>query len=123
MRYPVFPELGQQLRHARAVRHLTQPALAERLGRTAPRISELERDLLKGRLGRDRLTLLAEICDALDLAPILVPREKAGLVRGIVDVPAPQPPSSGSEGGGPARHAQAFDDVFVVLSDDDDEQG
>jgi transcriptional regulator with XRE-family HTH domain len=74
----VFDILGQQLRAARRRRHLSQAQLAARVGRNAARISELERDLITNRLGRDRLTLVAEICDALDLVPVFVSRARLG---------------------------------------------
>lgn len=112
MSVSIFQMLGEQLRRARLRRQLTQPALAGRLGRDRARISELERDLASNRMGRDRLTLVAEICDALDLVPILVPRGKVDAVRGILDE---QSASRGSGGLGGA----AFDDVFVDLSDDE----
>jgi transcriptional regulator with XRE-family HTH domain len=113
MKYDVLRGLGRQLKEARAKRKLTQPALAARLGRDRARISELERDLLNERLGRDRLALLLEICDALDLMPVLVPTAKMGDVRKVLAfVPAP-PTSSHSP-------STAFDDVFVDLSEDED---
>src|SRR3546814_9611454 len=81
----VFSLLGDQLRGWREKRAMTQPALAQRLGRDRARISELERDLIGGRWGRDRLTLFAEICDALDLVPVLVPRAQAPALRHQVE--------------------------------------
>jgi len=119
MKNPIFAELGRQIREAGLGRALTQPALASRLGRDPARISELERDLLKGRLGRDRLTLLAEICDALDLVPMLIPRAKAGLVSGLAAIPV------SIDSRGPAvtlPPGRAFDDVFVDLSDNEEER-
>jgi transcriptional regulator with XRE-family HTH domain len=85
----VFQLLGEQLLAARKKRDLSQPALAERLGRNRARISELERDLASNRLGRDRLTLFAEICDTLDLVPVLIPKSRMESVRQLVDnIPA-----------------------------------
>lgn len=108
----ILRDLGIQLRAARAKRKLTQPALAARLGRDRARISEIERDLLNERIGRDRLALLLEICDALDLTPMLVPTAQADDVRAIL-ASAPRrphlPPAS-----------TAFDDVFVDLSDEEE---
>lgn len=107
----LYRDLGQQLRDARQRRRLTQPALASRVGRNQARISELERDLLNARLGRDRLTLLLEICDALDLVPLLAPRSRAAEFRVAFDMP-PTPAVSGT--------GSAFDDVFIDLSDEED---
>lgn len=114
MRTNIFPQLGRQLKQARRGRHLTQPGIAGRLGRDRARISELERDLLNNRLGRDRLTLLAEMCDALDLVPVLVPRARLGDVDALLE----------TRQSAPRRHGEsrsAFDDVFVDLSDGDEE--
>jgi len=111
MRATVLHQLGLQLREARTGRGLTQPALASRLGRDRARISELERDLINGRLGRDRLTLLLEICDALDLTPLLVPAARVPAVRELVSGPV-RPASA------PAA-TTAFDDLFVDLGDDE----
>ncbi|CAK7261533.1 MULTISPECIES: helix-turn-helix domain-containing protein [unclassified Shinella] len=110
MKPPIAEQLGAQLRRARKGRDLTQPALAARLGRDRARISELERDLLQARRGRDRLALLLEICDALDLAPVLVPAERLAAVQALL---AP----AGAGEGAAAPGGTAFDDVFVDLSD------
>ncbi|MCJ8158862.1 helix-turn-helix transcriptional regulator [Sphingomonas sp. LaA6.9] len=92
---------------------MSQPALAQRLGRDRARISELERDLIGGRWGRDRLTLFAEICDALDLVPVLVPRARANAIRrdieGMQGIDFSQPASS------------VFDELYVDLSEDEGE--
>jgi transcriptional regulator with XRE-family HTH domain len=111
MRQAILRNLGLQIKEARAKRKLTQPALAARLGRDRARISELERDLLNERLGRDRLALLLEICDALDLAPMLVPMAMANDVRAILASAPRQPAPSQAP-------STAFDDVFVDLSED-----
>jgi transcriptional regulator with XRE-family HTH domain len=111
----IFSLLGEQLRGWRAKRAMTQPALARRLGRDRARISELERDLIGGRWGRDRLTLLAEICDALDLVPILVPRAQAGAVRSQAEGT-----QSGSEAHPPLR--SPFDELFVNLGENEEEE-
>lgn len=93
---------------------MSQRDLASRVARNAVRISELERDLLHERWGRDRLTLLAEICDALALDIVLVPRARAAevesLVRGV--------PSSKPQG----DLISAFDDLFIDLGDKEDER-
>ncbi len=84
MTMTIFTFLGEQLRRLRKTRGLSQSALAERLGRDPARISELERNLLDSRLGRDRLTLFADICDALDVVPLLVPRARAAEVHQLI---------------------------------------
>ncbi len=107
----IFQGLGEQIKAARRSRGMTQPALASRIGRTQARISEFERDLATGRMGRDRLTLLADICDALNLTPILAPRDQIQAVQQILNSAAPS--ASG-------QNSAAFDDVFVDLSDCED---
>ncbi|MDQ0507349.1 helix-turn-helix transcriptional regulator [Xanthobacter agilis] len=113
MRKDALRDLGLQIKDARARRKLTQPALAARLGRDRARISELERDLLNERLGRDRLALLLEICDACDITPMLVPTAKLSEVRTILASASARSPS-------PQAPSTAFDDVFVDLSDDEE---
>jgi transcriptional regulator with XRE-family HTH domain len=114
MHQSVFSVLGGQLRRWRERRGMSQPALAQRLGRDRARISELERDLIGERWGRDRLTLFAEICDALDVVPVLVPRHLASTILAnaegekAVDLSRPVP--------------SRFDQLFVDLSDDEDEE-
>ena len=108
----IFSILGEQLRNLRAERSWSQPALAERLGRDRARISELERDLASNRLGRDRLTLFAEICDALDVVPVLVPKARAAEVRQMVE-------HSAGPSRVPAPVRPAFDELFVDLGDDE----
>ena len=88
----LFAPIGEQLRRTREARGLSQAALALLIGRSQGRISEFERELRKNRIGRDRLTLLADICDELGLEPILVPRSRAAEIRKIaegLDVPDP----------------------------------
>ena len=105
-----FVSLGRQVRQERRNADMSQRELASRVGRNAVRISEFERALLTDRRGRDRLTLLVEICDALALDIVLIPRalsaEVESLVRGT--------PSSMRQGG----VASAFEDLFVDLGDD-----
>lgn len=109
----ILRALGEQIKAARRRRGMTQPALAGRVGRTQARISEFERDLTTGRMGRDRLTLLVEICDALNLTPILVSQNQVEAVRQILNAAGPSP--SG-------REPITFDEVFVDLSDSEDDQ-
>jgi len=109
----IFSTIGEQLRTLRAARGWSQPALAERLGRNRARISELERDLANDRLGRDRLTLFAEICDAFGVVPVLVPSARAAEIRRQVAT---------SPIGGAANAAvrPAFDELFIDLGDDEE---
>jgi transcriptional regulator with XRE-family HTH domain len=106
----ILRDLGTQLKAVRATRGLTQPDLANRLGRDRARISEFERDLLNAKVGRDRFALFVEICDALDLTPLLVPRTKLAAVAEMLG-----PRSLRTQT--PAAGSTAFDDVFVDLSD------
>jgi transcriptional regulator with XRE-family HTH domain len=111
----IFETLGEQLRRVRRSRGLSQAGVAQRVGRDRARISEFERDLSTNRVGRDRLTLFAEICSALDLVPVVVPRARASEILALVDTRA---------GEGPPRRSpsSAFDELFVDL-DDDEEPG
>ena len=102
--------IGEQLRRARRARCLTQADLAVRLGRDRARISEFERDLESSRMGRDRLTLFADTCDALGLVPVFVPRARASKIRGLVENP-----ESGARRQGSPR--SAFDELFVDLGE------
>ncbi|WP_100239965.1 helix-turn-helix transcriptional regulator [Sphingobium sp. LB126] len=113
MRNDVFSLLGDQLRCWRERRSMSQLGLAQRLGRDRARISELERDLIGGRQGRDRLTLFAEICDALDLVPLLVPRSQASAIRDQVEG------TRSIDFNQPVR--STFDELFVDLGEDEEE--
>lgn len=113
MTFTIFSTIGEQLRALRAERGWSQPALAERLGRDRARISELERDLASNRLGRDRLTLFAEICDALDVVPVLVPKARATEVRQLVERS-----TMGNVPTAPVR--SAFDELFVDFGDEEE---
>lgn len=114
MRPSVYQELGRQLRKARRARGFTQPDLAMRVGRDRARISSLERDMLNERTGRDRLTLFAEICEALDLVPVLTPRAKLEAVFSVLDGKA-QTHTVGRE------VVSAYDELFVALNDEDED--
>lgn len=114
MKSSTMVSLGNQVRQERLNADMSQRDLASRVGRNPVRISEFERDLLSGRWGRDRLTLLAEICDALALDILLVPRARAAEIEALVRVA----PSPGSEGG----IRSAFEDLFVDLGDDEDKR-
>jgi transcriptional regulator with XRE-family HTH domain len=107
-----FARLGRQIRQERRNANMSQRDLASRVGRNAVRISEFERDLLNDRWGRDRLTLLVEICDALGLEVLLVPRARAAEVERLVRAAAAPVPQG--------EAASAFDDLFVDLGDGKD---
>ena len=109
-----FAQLGRQVREERLKADMSQRNLASRVGRNAVRISEFERDLLKDRWGRDRLTLLVEICDALALDIVLVPRVRAAEIEALIR----GAPSSLPQG----DVNSAFDDLFVDLGDEEDER-
>jgi transcriptional regulator with XRE-family HTH domain len=113
MSFSTFASLGRQIRHERLKAEMSQRDLASRVGRNAVRISELERDLLQDRWGRDRLTLLVEICDALALDIVLVPRARAAEIESLVR----GTPSSIPQG----DVTSAFDDLFVDLGEGGDE--
>jgi transcriptional regulator with XRE-family HTH domain len=110
----VFRTLGEQLKRARKDRAMSQAELARRVGRSVTRVSELERDLNGGRWGRDRLTLFAEICDTLDLEPVLVPRARVGEVGRLLGQSLDSPPAQGPV-------TSRFDDLFVDLGDEDED--
>lgn len=113
MELTIFSTMGEQLRALRTKRGWSQPALAERLGRDRARISELERDLANNRFGRDRLTLFAEVCDALDVVPVLVPKARAAEVR--LQIEPTKPANVFSM---PVR--SIFDELFVDLGDEEE---
>lgn len=110
MRKILFASLGEDIRRIRRERGITQPELARRVGRDPARISEFERDLINQRLGKDRLTMLAEICDALNLVPLLVPKAKLPQVKTLVaeDVQVRK-----------SQSGSVFDDVFIDLDEQD----
>ncbi len=112
MRSNFLPSMGEAIRAERRRRGLNQADLAARVGRAPARISELERDLQTSRLGKDRLTLLAEICDALDMVMILAPRNQ--VAEGAHGPRASAPVASGAQ-------PSVFDEVFVDLSDKDED--
>ncbi|GGL18134.1 helix-turn-helix domain-containing protein [Caulobacter rhizosphaerae] len=121
MRTDIFQTLGKAVKTARHAKGLTQEQLAKRLGREQGRVSELETDLTRGRLGKDRLTLLAEICDALDLVPVLVPRDQA---RAVASLHAGGDKDASKTGPHPHAHGLArstFDELFVDLGDDEED--
>ena len=114
MNFSPLASLGRQIRQERLKAGMSQRDLASRVGRNAVRISEFERDLLQGRWGRDRLTTLVEICDALTVDIVLAPRARAAEIESLV---RGTPPSM-SQG----NVTSAFDELFVDLGDDEDER-
>ncbi|WP_447932827.1 helix-turn-helix domain-containing protein [Sphingopyxis fribergensis] len=114
MEKTIFSDLGQQLRSLRETRGWTQLDISSRVGRSPTRISEFERDLASERLGRDRLTLFAAMCDALGVIPVLVPEARVAAVRNIIAERHQRIHSSEPAG-------SAFDDLFVDLGDEDED--
>ena len=89
---------------------ITQQALASMLGRPQPRVSELLRSLDSGKLAKDRLALLLEVCDALHLTLLPVPVDKLERVTKLLGSPPDRP-------AGAAPLPALFDELFVDLSD------
>ena len=114
MRYRIFERLADQIATARKARGLRRTELAARIGRSPARLTEFERDLTSGRLGKDRLTLLVQICDALDLVPVIVPRQHLHEVETLLGTNSTLPPVS-------TPPKSVFSEVFVSLSDEDDD--
>ena len=114
MRYRIFERLADQIATARQARGLRRTELAARIGRSPARLTEFERDLTNGRLGKDRLTLLVQICDALDLVPVIVPRQHLHEVETLLGTNSTLPPVS-------TPPKSVFSEVFVSLSDEDDD--
>jgi transcriptional regulator with XRE-family HTH domain len=119
VRYPLSETLGRHLVAGRKARGLSQRAMAARVQRTPGRIAEMESDLLRGRTRRDRLTLLLDMCDSLDLVPVLVPRAQAREVEALHGLGRAGTGAPAAAGSAP----RVFDEVFVDLGDDEDEAG
>lgn len=86
----IFDSLGEQIRRARRSRGLNQADIGQRVGRDRTRVSAFEHDLITSRMGRDRLTIFADICDALDLVPILVPSKRVSEIRALIADEVPE---------------------------------
>lgn len=108
-----FKGMGLQLKAARISQGITQAGLSKRTGKNQARISELERDLIHERSRHDRLALLAELCDALGLIPILVPRARYSEVSKVLRTTTVRSKNSDYQN-------TAFEDVFVDLTNDED---
>jgi DNA-binding Xre family transcriptional regulator len=104
--------LARQLKAALAQRGMNQRVLAAATQSDPTRISRLFSDLASGRARADRLTLLLEICDILDMAPVLVPATRLDDIQRRLDIPVSRP--------GPDKPS-AFDDLFIDLADETDE--
>ena len=94
---------------------ITQQALASMLGRPQPRVSELLRSLDSGKLAKDRLALLLEVCDALHLTLLPVPADKLERVTKLLGSPPDRPV-------GAAPLPALFDELFVDLSDEEEQE-
>ncbi len=115
VRYPIAESLGRQLVAVRKARGLSQRDLAKRVQRSPTRVAELEADLLKGRSPRDRLALLLDLCDSLDMVPMLVPRSRVREAEALLGHAG----ADASAAAGPVR--SVFDEVFVDLGGDGEE--
>jgi transcriptional regulator with XRE-family HTH domain len=116
VRYPIAQSLGRHLVESRRALGLSQREVARRVQRSPTRVAELEADLLKERSHRDRLALVIDLCDTLDLIPMLVPRSRAREVETLL---------GHGRSGAPAAAAtarQVFDEVFVDLGNDDEDE-
>lgn len=112
-REPNGRRLSRHLRHARQKIGLTQQDVAARLGRQRVRISELEASLAEGKPIRDRLSLLLEMAEVLGLVPMLVPRVRVDDVDALLE----ERPVDAGTGSIP----RVFDEVFIDLSDEGDD--
>lgn len=116
VRYPLSETLGRHLAAGRKARGLSQRMMAERVQRNPARVAEIESDLLHGRTHRDRLTLLLDMCDSLDLVPMLVPRSRAREVEALLGLGRAETGAPSAAGAAP----RVFDEVFVDLGGDED---
>jgi transcriptional regulator with XRE-family HTH domain len=116
VRYPIARSLGSHLVEGRKAKGFSQREVAKIVQRSPTRVAELESDLLKERSHRDRLALVIDLCDALDLIPMLVPRSRAGeidrlLGRGTADAPAV-----------PGVTRSFYNEIFVDLGKGEDDE-
>lgn len=73
--------LGPQLRTRRSELHLTQAAVASRITTTQSYVAGVERG------DRDpRWSTVVEFARALELEPMLIPRERLAAVKAVLDV-------------------------------------
>ncbi len=107
-------DLGQALADARRAKGLSQRAVARKVGRTQARVAELETSLKSSQPIRDRLSLLVDLCEALGVVPVLVPRSRTLDVRALIGQ-AGAAPVHGSD-----NATGRFDELFIELRDDED---
>lgn len=109
--------LAGQIRERLFDRELTQAALAARIHRSPARISELLRSLDRDVRKQDRLGLLQDIAEVLQMELVLAPLEKSDQVmqalgpgRDATMSLEPAPPS-------------VFDELFIDLGSEEDDPG
>jgi hypothetical protein len=76
--------LYQQLQQIRHGAGLTFAALASAINRPAPRISEFMNSLAQATPHRDRMTTFIDMCEALSVVPVLVPRERLNEIEHLI---------------------------------------
>lgn len=106
--------LASQIRDRLVDREITQTGLAARVHRSPARISELLRSLDQGMRKQDRLSLLHDIAEALQMELVLAPREKADEVMRALGVNR-----SATMSLDPALPS-VFEELFVDLGADTD---
>ena len=106
--------LSGQIRERLSDRDMTQTVLADWVHRSPARISELLRSLDDNARKQDRLSLLQDIAEVLQMNLVLVPREKSDAVMQAMGPSLdatmslePAPPS-------------VFDELFIDLGAEDD---
>ena len=106
--------LSRQIRERLFDREMTQTVLANQVHRSPARISELLRSLDKDVRKQDRLGLLQDIAEVLQMEIALVPRDRSDQVMQALgdsgDAAMSLDPASRS----------IFDELFIDLGADDD---
>ena len=106
--------LSRQIRERLFDREMTQTVLANQVHRSPARISELLRSLDKDVRKQDRLGLLQDIAEVLQMEIVLIPRDKSDQVMQALgdsgDAAMSLDPASRS----------IFDELFIDLGADDD---
>ena len=106
--------LSEQIRGRLFDHEMTQSQLAKRLQRPPARISELLRGLDRGDVKQDRLTLVQDIAEALQMELVLAPREKLDEITRILG------PARDASMSLQAQPSSMFDELFIDLGDEDD---